>query len=220
MAPRSGPRDFLPAPLIEPLTSLHDRSSRKAKQRHGRRECVRHLANACLNSLNELATGQPDSSPPTSGRPAHQWLHQHVLNHCADLGPPPSDLTPAEASEELRGAGIYDDPASTVRPFDSSLVSLPEAGSRPVPLADLYGTGGCDFVKGFISDSLLETGAVAEQLKSAPRKAYMDPILSGSPKVYAKFIRRLFEAGMISFSKTYVEQVGMFFVVKSCNKNN
>ncbi|CAK0799614.1 unnamed protein product, partial [Prorocentrum cordatum] len=87
----------------------------------------------------------------------------------------------------LRGAGVYEDLDSPVVSFDDSLVSLPEAGNTPAPLGQLLQDVG-DF------------------------DPYMDTILRGDLRVYSRLVKRLADAGMVTYTDTPREKCGLFFV--------
>ncbi len=57
-----------------------------------------------------------------------------TLSACGHFGPPPKDLSPTGALEELRGANVYEDPESSLASLDLGLLSLPDPGSQPKPL--------------------------------------------------------------------------------------
>eukprot|EP00973_Karenia_brevis_P021061 2896162-Karenia_brevis.AAC.1 len=98
------------------------------------------MANRGISALNVLAGFSESSDNFRSTSSSQRSIQQEMLRACGDLGPCPKDPTPAGAFEELRGASLYEDPQSTVVAFNDSSVSLPEAGSCPRPLAELYGT--------------------------------------------------------------------------------
>ena len=72
----------------------------------------------------------------------------HVLKCVQDVGRPPGDHNCPGAFDMLRAPGGYtDEPAvGSLCSFDPGKVSLPESGWSPIPLSDLWGQNGCDFV--------------------------------------------------------------------------
>jgi len=142
-----------------------------------------------------------------------------MFSACSDLGQCPEEESNSLAAfEALRGCGLYQEEEAKVAPFDMSLVSLPEAGNEPVPLEELWGPGGHEQVSEFIFSKLLPRGDADAKLLSAPRVPYHDPVLRRGSKQYLRLIRRLHAAGMIEFSRSCAEKVGLFFVRKKSGK--
>lgn len=98
-----------------------------------------------VQALNEMYAGgtrtplEPDSQPS-----AAQWLALGHLRRSVDLMKTcPPDLTTSVAPKELQVTGPYDgEIASTRVPLEVDRISLPSAGSAPVPVAQLLGSEG------------------------------------------------------------------------------
>ncbi|CAK0883778.1 unnamed protein product, partial [Prorocentrum cordatum] len=184
-----------------------------------RRDAIVQECNRVIGALNDLA-GRPQA-PGARGlaeRLPHRLVHERVRRAAVELGPPPPDLTPAGALRELRGASVYEDLDSPVVSFDDSLVSLPEAGNIPVPLGQLLQDEGDFDVEASIHEQLLRTEEAESNLLAAPRQPYKDTNLRGDPRVYARLVKRLADAGMVTYTDTPRERCGLFFVRKKSGK--
>ena len=209
--------DLFGPPVEKCLNSPHSRSSRLRLKR--RLEEDRRAVEAVL-ALNELA-GCGDEALGSGPQNAQQDLVKtHVLSAVRDLAAFSTTMSPAEAFGELRGASIYEeDPSGPVRDLDPVTVSLPEAGSRPVPLATLYGDGGEQFVQEFLTKALAQTETVEAALERAPAAPYMDENFRRQRPAYVAFLRRLIACNMIELTaKAGREQVGVFGVAKKNGK--
>lgn len=109
------------------------------------------------------------------------------------------------------GEGI----GTTVRPYDRSLVSLPEVGSRIKGAADLVDDVGKRQLEAYDSVMLRDESEVESPMKT---KIYMDEQLKSSPDLYHQFIKDLMDRNMIDFIDTCVSQVSPFFVAKKSGK--
>ena len=100
----------------------------------------------------------------------------------------------SEALRQLQAFDGYgeDQTPSTVKPYDPKLLSLPEKGNVPVPLADLLGQDGQMIAGEFIRSRLLSEDEARRQLVGCGvEQCYMDPKLR-DPKMYRIFVARLF----------------------------
>eukprot|EP00974_Lingulodinium_polyedra_P026885 2592032-Lingulodinium_polyedra.AAC.1 len=70
---------------------------------------------------------------------AQQAAADSLLRRAAALGPPPAEMGPQEALEELLGSCHYEGVPQTVAPLDVDKLALPAAGFSPVPLHQLVG---------------------------------------------------------------------------------
>ena len=209
-------RDLCPLPHFEEVSVGKVKPSRSVLRRLGRRGAVGLLANQCVDAVNSSALG--GNCAPKIGRPSAAQIKSHdgILSAVHAMGPPPPDLHPQGAFEALRGSTVYEDPSSTVAPFNDALVSLPDSSNIPVSLAELYGTGGDKYVNDFIHSSVLEPSEAASRVVDAGLQGpYMDTVLRHNPKLYAKFVRRLSAARMVEFRSSAIESVGLFFVRKN-----
>ncbi|CAK0906231.1 unnamed protein product, partial [Prorocentrum cordatum] len=192
---------------------------RSVRRRLLRRDAIVQECNRVIGALNDLA-GRPQApgAPGLAERLPHRLVHERVRRAAVELGPPPPDLTPAGALRELRGASVCEDLDSPVVSFDASLVSLPEAGNIPVPLGQLLQDEGDFDVEASIHEQLLRTEEAESNLLAAPRQPYMDTNLRGDPRVYARLVKRLADAGMVTYTDTPRERCGLFFARKKTGK--
>ena len=152
-------------------------------------------------ALNELdAGGEPTTAPPTP-RLAQRRALQAIEDACKHMGEPPPDLSAKDALSELQAVGYYDtDAVSSVVPLIVEQVSLPEPGSRPVPLADLLGPCGANEIKDFVHDKVLpKSMADARREEAGFKKPYHDPGLR-DPRTYAALLRRLLDGGVVDIA--------------------
>eukprot|EP00438_Fugacium_kawagutii_P018254 Skav220446 [mRNA] locus=scaffold254:128743:132882:- [translate_table: standard] len=218
------PRNLFPLPVCQPGVRL---------PRHGlSRGCARRLlrANAveaevhntvqCLNAMY-------------SGGDIDNGCHQTFLEHGAsfaqtkalefikqsvhEMGAPPEDLSCQGALELLRATGVYggDQAPCALGSYDPALLSLPEAGNQPVPLEELWGRGGHEFVGTFIRNVVLPESVAKSRIReSGLRQCYSDPLLR-HPKSFSQLVKRLHDCGLVSYSlQPSTSFVELFFVKK------
>lgn len=96
---------------------------------------------------------------------------------------------------------------------------FPESGWSPIPLSDLWGQNGCDFVENFVSTQLLPSHEVGQRLKaSGVVRPYSDPLLS-QQSTYAALLRRMYSSNLVEFTRDAGrEQISIFFVTKKNDK--
>ena len=102
--------------------------------------------------------------------------------------------------------------------YDSTLISVPDAGSNPVRLSERIGDDARNLLVHFDSHLLLsdeDWGAVVENQTHVG--TYTDPRLERSDRLYHDFVRRLHTGGLITFRRAPHEvksRVGVFVVNK------
>ena len=107
-------------------------------------------------TLNELALGRQSASCPyyeVNAGPvsaAQASVLANLRDAAEHFGAPPQDLTPSDACAGILGGAPYDDTPLALGSFDLQAVSLPSAGSTPVPLEELLGQHGKRQVAEFI----------------------------------------------------------------------
>ncbi|CAK9009883.1 Ankyrin-1 [Durusdinium trenchii] len=109
--------------------------------------------------------------------------------------------------------------ATTVRPYDRGLLSIPSCGNQAVVLDDVLDDVGCETIRDPHRCMLLdeeEIGVMMEQNK--PVDIYMDPLLKNNMGMYCNFVHDLFEAGMLDFTVRPRGLVTPFFVAKKSGK--
>eukprot|EP00959_Pyramimonas_sp_CCMP1952_P296913 6211618-Pyramimonas_sp.AAC.1 len=114
-----------------------------------------------VHALNSLYLHQ-DQPPVGQGADRAVFVslgQRHCLDRVRDsvvaLGPPPPEVTPAEALRKLRVASWYDVDSAVLGSYNLASVSLPSGSPAPVPLEDLWGVGGSDMIRDFVQSRLL-----------------------------------------------------------------
>ena len=167
-------RDLFPLPEME-VPVLHDSSlSRGTRQRLSRRAALIERSNQVIRACNDLYGPCKESKSLHAHRPSGPTQAQiSVVDHIAEVqrlcGPPPFLPQSQEAVENIRALLGAASPYPGERlpahmgPYERSLVSRPEAGTRGVVLADVLSVEDSALLGG-PSDSILlsadELGAV------------------------------------------------------------
>ena len=218
-------RDLLPLPLYKPQvesTGHSFRESVSSKRHRVRSDDNLRRVNEAITALNALAGfDSPAASAPTKA----QGLSNAILmRRIAQMPRPAMQPTMREAIHELLHlpASQYaceDEARSTVRPFDSSLVSLPVCGASPRDATELIDPQGRDVLEGYMHSMLLgdsDLGQIYEKGKHV--KPYMDETLRTSPQAYGDFVKDMFERGMLDFARGAASVIAPFFVAKKNGK--
>ncbi|CAK0813222.1 unnamed protein product, partial [Prorocentrum cordatum] len=194
--------------------------SRSVRQRVGARAAVELDCDRALRSLNGMFSHAPQPALG-QGAPACAFVSRaqreaidFVEESARALGAPPPGLTPAEALRKLRVASWYDVDSAKLGSYRPDAISLPSGTVRPIPLETLWGSGGSDTVKDFISQNLLCSERAKQRLQGVGlERAYSDPALRRRG-AYEEFIRMLQERGLVDFAESGIEFVEAFFVEK------
>ena len=214
------PRRLFPLPLPAREPEVPRAGRCRAVQRRGQRAAhAGEWVESCVQALNEMDAGRP-VAPSCSGRPslAQRQALEHLVASERALGPPPSELTGAGALAELRAHRGYGAEHATLAPLDISALSLPPAGSQPVPLERLLEPLGSQLVEGFIKEALLPREEARRRWEEAGlRAAYSDPSLK-KPQKYGALLRRLAACNMITYKLRGTPRVGIFAVWKKEGK--
>jgi hypothetical protein len=186
---RFTPRDALPLPHLR-ATASGAGVSRGTQRRRGHAAALIADCNRCVDALNDMYAEAADPGvmcDPVRVSDTQVKCMDRILFSCRSAGRPPADLTPAEALRELRLAGPYqeDAPLGPVA-FDPDLVSLPPAGSEPVPLEKLWGSEGAQFLER-LDSCLVPNSQALERLQSAPAVAFSDQAFNNE-RVWEDFV--------------------------------
>ncbi|CAK0818121.1 unnamed protein product [Prorocentrum cordatum] len=217
---RAVPRDILPLPrpAVERYRGTDGGLSRAVRQRLGKRESFEMDCDRAVHALNSLYLHQ-DQPPVGEGADravfvslGQRHCHDRVRDSVVALGPPPPEVTPAEALRKLRVASWYDVDSAVLGSYNLASVSLPSGSPAPVPLEDLWGVGGSDMIRDFVQSRLLPSSEVETRLKNSQVAVpYSDPKLR-RVAAFEEFIRALQQRGMVDFSFSAKERVEAFFV--------
>ena len=140
-APRQ--RDIFPLPApaaADPGGLAAGGCSRGMRRRARRAASAPWLVRQAVESLNGLSgAGAAGSSFTQAGATlAQQQCLSRIAESVVQLGPPPGDLQPLAALQELQAALSYDGSLSTrAEAMDVSRLSLPATGNHPVALERL-----------------------------------------------------------------------------------
>lgn len=218
------PRNLFPLPVCQPQVRLPrqglSRSCARRLLRGNAVEAEVHNTVQCLNALYSGGAVGHDDWQQFFGHGAslaQSRALEFVTQSVHAMGAPPEDLSCQGALEMLRTTGVYggDQAPSALGSYNPALLSLPNEGNVPVPLEDLWGQGGPEFVGTFIRNVILPESVAKSKIKATGlRQCYSDPLLR-HPKTFAQLVRRLHDCGLVSYSlepsKSYVE---LFFVKK------
>ena len=218
-------RDLFPLPRVvcekveNPSLSrccqrMIQRRSRKQEECNRTSHALNHFGKFC----EEAGKQGWDSNGPTS---AAQVRSLEFIEECIDSLGPPGDVDGPGALEALRVTEGYEDlpSSSTLGSFDPALVSLPAGEVQPRDLAELWGEGGQNEVKGFIAEQLVSPNEALQRIEAlGPQRVYSDPKLRVK-KDYVAFLKHLIKIGLVDLSlEAAVETVCIFFVRKKQNK--
>ncbi|CAK0902508.1 unnamed protein product [Prorocentrum cordatum] len=194
--------------------------SRSVRQRVGARAAAELDCDRAVRSLNGMFSHAPQPALG-QGAPACAFVSRaqreaidFVEESARALGAPPPGLTPAEALRKLRVASWYDVDSAKLGSYRPDAISLPSGTVRPIPLETLWGSGGSDTAKDFISQNLLCSERAKQRLQGVGlERAYSDPALRRRG-AHEEFIRMLQERGLVDFAESGIESVEAFFVEK------
>lgn len=221
-------KQFFPLPLVshilqEEQGDSFDSLTRSACRRRFEKGHVLQWADDAISSLNSMYGGSEFVAEKTGFERLRASVAQHssvrrILSMVKSMGKPPSDMTSQGALDELRAKLGYDGQPSALAQLQEDLVSLPVAGSQPAPLEKIL-RDGAYFPCSLLNSKVLPQEAVdGLKAQSSLKKPYFDPLLKHNRRAYSSFIRKLFDSGVIEFSKTCREQCGLFCVWKKSGK--
>ena len=220
-------RDLLPLPLIQPEPKAFPhphgcghRESVNSKRNRVRREDNLAKANEVIVAVNEMAGFDrlPGPGPSTQ---AQRDSQQKILRSMARLPRPDSVLPRREAIHELLHlcpSSEYmpeEGTRSTVRPYEKSLVSLPELGADFLDASQLIDDQGREVLEQFEHSMLAPDFVTGKLFETGNRaKTYLDEVFRQKPEVYADFITDLAERNMVEFRTSATCVITPFFVNK------
>ena len=210
-------RELFPLPS-SPLPVIASGSSVCSRRRRAKVRARVNEANeivSCLNEMYHPGKKSYELEIPTLAQQSSQHAIYKQLQRRPALR---QTCTEREAIEELLHHDVAytgDSCATTVRPYDRSLVSLPDCGSKLVPLDQVLDATGREVVgdpHGRMLVSEAEWGDIVE--KGETVMPYMDVTLQKCPELYHQFILDLFEKNLIGFTNKPQGLVTPFFVAK------
>lgn len=102
---------------------------------------------------------------------------------------------------ELWSKTSYAGEPSTLVSLDVESLSLPSPGFAPVDIASIGGDFGKSVVERLEQKILPERLRVEKEEHERPVRPYYDPVLRRRPRVYARFVRRLLDAGLVEMRR-------------------
>ena len=137
---------------------------------------------------------------PSSGQLA---VLEHLYGVHLSNSPPSPSAEPEEAlallglNRDYQGLGAH----ACLASYREDLLSVPGVGRTPVPLLDVLSEEARTLLSSW-KDKLLISEAESAKLhqEGVQVGCYTDPKLSRSPKACHQFIRKLFNAGLITFT--------------------
>lgn len=210
-------RELFPLPtsperLTTPGVSVSSRR-RSAQVRKREKE-----VNSIVKCLNEMYGAAVPCGKAMQETTAHRSSHHEIFKQLGRLKQPKIRCSTREAIKELLHSPVSyngDENMTTVRPYERSLVSLPNCGANPIPLHEVLDDEGREVLKGAAFSMLLsedEWGEIVE--KGDFVRPYMDARLQSDETLYHQFAKDLWEKGMIDFTQQPGDLVTPFFVNK------
>ena len=174
-----------------------------------------------LVSLNGMFNGSEEKgSFEDVGRCtlSQQLCLRRVQQAVLDAGKPPEGITGQGALEELRTRPGYAGDPAHLAPMEIEKISLPGKGSVAATLQQILEEEAQSFSRRLLSKVSAEKDVEQRKEVSGLQTPYMDPSLKHCSRRYAKFLKRLEEAGLIEYRRGCRERVGAFTVWKKSGK--
>ena len=174
--------------------------------------------NSIVKCLNEMYCAAVPPGKAMQETSAQRSSHHEIFKQLGRLKQPKIRCNTREAIKELLHSPVSyngDENMTTVRPYERSLVSLPNCGADPIPLHEVLDDDGREVLKGAAFSMLLseeEWGEIVE--KGDFVRPYMDSRLQSDETLYHQFAKDLWEKGMIDFTQQPGDLVTPFFVNK------
>jgi len=195
-------RDVFPIPMIPTHNFVYKDVSHSTRKRLNRKNKIVEWANEGLDVLNVVGTDELHSSP-TQPSLASSMAREQIHAAYAALPPPPEGLSREGAlSELLASGGFYSENRTDIQPHAKDRVSWPASGSKAVSLLNGVCPADRKLLHNWGSYMLRSNDDYHHHIAKNPKiKPYVDPQLSGNPSIYADFLTRLHDAGMLRFRK-------------------
>ena len=220
-------RDIFPLPLltVDALGESEFASlGRKDQRRFSARGKIARMANEAITALNELYFGAGKCPPleevrgPSTLPTCQREAVMNIINSVKLAGAQPAEANTQGALEMLRVArSAYCDSQAgvgTVERMRLGDLSLPEANCNQVDLsAVLKGEAG-ESLRNFKDVMLQDASGWAQVCDDACKvKPYTDPLLRRREQ-YVSFLGKLYDAGVLSFTRRVRGRFGAFAVSK------
>ena len=206
-----------------PLPTSEARATAPGASVSSRRRCAQvrkreKEVNSIVKCLNEMYCAAVPPGKTMQETSAQRSSHHEIFKQLGRLKQPKIRCSTREAIKELLHSPVSyngDENMTTVRPYERSLVSLPNCGANPIPLHEVLDDEGREVLKGAAFSMLLsedECGEIVE--KGDFVRPYMDSRLQSDEPLYQQFAKDLWEKGMVDFTQQPGDLVTPFFVNK------
>lgn len=217
-------RDIFPLPNLAGMLDLTRRPCRSVTRRLCKKAKVRDRANLAIDALNSLFFGGKNRGQYrtvqdlSDARVCQRDCLLNIIEAVHHLGPPPSTASGSGALKVLRAASstylMAEPGVGDTVPMSLPLLSLPDGRVAGVDLLECID----DPLRGIVSnfeDTLLQDQDVWTALSSNSDflQPYNDPALENR-KFFLKFVKRLYDCGILSFTNNVRCRVGAFSVSK------
>ena len=183
---------------------------------------------ACVDGLNSLYFGPRSQSSPSVGGlggglpECKQEALKSIASRVRLAGRPPDGLTRPGALSALRAcSGGYDDGALAVGTrvgLELSRLSLPSGGKQPVDFASVLGGHPREVLADFQQHMLIGAPVwrgISDKMAEVP--PFTDPSLH-KRGAYLAFLKKLFDANLLTFVPRARGRIGAFSVTKKNEK--
>ena len=172
--------------------------------------------------VNDLFLGEPGSSRCASSVSSEPFSCIHSTMTCQANRMATAfdhDLVSSDCFDEICGGADYLGKATTAVPLDLDLLALPNSSVEPRKLCDLLGPSGKSIIERFELDCVNSQMTVAEaRINTGLSSPYLDPSLRRDCDKYHRFVKMLWERGMLDASFDVVSSIGVFAVSKKGKK--
>ena len=204
-----------PIPPLPGPPPLYTGPGKKGKLRCRRRREIWSDAAEAVDALTMLYGVSFQNLPVDTMYPVgemHSSIHDRIMRRIARRRPEHVPK-PSAAARQLLGSRLdYMGDGSTVEPYDESRVSLPGAGHKAVPLESVLDSSTWDQLNQ--TTMLADADVVEYRRTNEPVTTYCDVLINSSEECRLAFMKRLYEGGLLGFSRNPIERVAPFFVKK------
>ena len=210
-------------PLNNQSCGVKNFESVSSKRNRIRRDDNVSKVNEVIHAVNEMAGFSAPSAKPAfkAQREAQTVLMKSMasLPRCADrlrMREAIHELLHLSPSSEYMSEEVV---RSTVHPFDSGLVSLPDCGAEPLDATELIDERGREVLERFEETMIASDEALGNLYESQKHvKPYLDEVFRRDTDKYLAFINDLYDRGMIEFREHAKSIITPFFVTKKNGK--
>lgn len=208
-------RELFPLPHIS-LGQPPPNPSQHQRRKAARHRKVVYQSNAIIDTLNSMYA--PGFSHVAEESGSQRAAQRSIYKQVQEVGSHIPMYSEREASQELLHSCLSyagEEASTTVRPFNRSLVSIPEVGAMAPHLSAVLDPYGREILQDpdanlFVSGD--EWGQIIERGQNI--EPYMDEVFRNSTSTYIEFVKDLWDRGMVSFTDRPRSTITPFFVAK------